>query len=241
MPRSTFVSLVLLLTLVSGLALATVRFPAYTTDQLQDPAFVKSELAKYRAQSASMEKQLQQASSLVRASLDRDARNLEIIIEMLDYVDRNGFHKSDPGLSNLTFFKHRSIENLSELPSESVELTRKPDLPPVVGHGSVITPGRYLLPDLTTVFLFFSKKCPYCPPYEEKLKKLHQRRPDVMVIMVDIDRSGSKGIDFKSPVAEQFDIGGVPTVKVFPPGKPALDWIASRDCVSRWLQDAGLR
>jgi hypothetical protein len=54
------------------------------------------------------------------------------------------------------------------------------------------------------------------------LDDLVERRPDLALRRVDINRPGAEGIDWKSPVARQFGITSLPHVKVFGPDKKLI-------------------
>ncbi|MCX6556508.1 MAG: thioredoxin family protein [Candidatus Aminicenantes bacterium] len=66
-----------------------------------------------------------------------------------------------------------------------------------------------------TIFDFFSDYCPPCRQISPLLKKLDEQRPDLVVLAVDINRKGVKGIDFYSPLARQYQLNAVPHFKIF--------------------------
>ena len=68
----------------------------------------------------------------------------------------------------------------------------KGDTPPVISHGSKIDLADYLVPGKTTVFDFYSVHCPTCMALKPGLERLHAARADIAVVMVDVDRPGSK-------------------------------------------------
>ncbi len=116
--------------------------------------------------------------------------------------------------------------------------------PLVVSHGERIELADYLVPGKTVIFDFTSKYCDPCQMYEEPLKVLHQKRDDIVVVKVDINRPGVKKIDWKSPVAQQYQMGSIPRFKIFGPdgrllaadvgaNKPA------RQLVNRWCEALG--
>jgi thiol-disulfide isomerase/thioredoxin len=89
--------------------------------------------------------------------------------------------------------------------------------PLIVSHGETVTLTDYLVPGKTTVFDFTSKYCPPCQAYNEPLHDLHARRADLAIVKVDINRPDVKGIDWQSPVAQQFDLHSIPHFKVYGP------------------------
>lgn len=93
----------------------------------------------------------------------------------------------------------------------------KPVEPAHVALGEEIDLALFLVPGKTVVFDFYSDYCPPCRVYTEPLKALHAQRDDVLVVKVDINRPGVKGIDWKSPVAQQHKMRSIPHFKVFGP------------------------
>jgi thiol-disulfide isomerase/thioredoxin len=89
--------------------------------------------------------------------------------------------------------------------------------PAHVSQGQAITLSDYLVPGKTTVVDFTSKYCGPCQAYNEPLIQLHAQRADIAVVKVDINRPETKGIDWKSPVAQQFHLRSIPHFKVYGP------------------------
>jgi thiol-disulfide isomerase/thioredoxin len=101
--------------------------------------------------------------------------------------------------------------------------------PAHVSLGKTIVLADHLVPGKTTIVDFTSKYCGPCQRYNEPLAKLHARS-DLAVVKVDINRPEVKGIDWKSPVSQQFALQSIPHFKVYgPDGKLiAEDTDASR-------------
>ena len=96
--------------------------------------------------------------------------------------------------------------------------------PARIAMGETIDLADYLVPGKTTVFDFFSDYCPDCRALAPQMTKLHATRDDVAVVEVDINRPGVKRIDWKSPVARQYDLHSIPYFKIFgPDGKLQLE------------------
>jgi thiol-disulfide isomerase/thioredoxin len=122
--------------------------------------------------------------------------------------------------------------------------TKGPD-PLVVAHGEKVELTDYLVPGKTVVFDFTSKYCGPCQAYEEPLKELHQKRADIAVVKVDINRPGVKKIDWQSPVAQQYRMDSIPRFKIFgPDGKLLAEDVGSnkpaRKLVNTWCEALGL-
>lgn len=96
-------------------------------------------------------------------------------------------------------------------------LTAKPAEPLHISQGQEVQLADYLLAGKTVVFDFTSKFCPPCRAYDEPLKALHAKRDDVVIVKVDINRPETRGIDWKSPVARQFELQSIPHFKVYSP------------------------
>lgn len=96
-------------------------------------------------------------------------------------------------------------------------LKEKPEKPLHVSEGAKIDLSDYLVPGKTTVFDFYSKYCGPCMRIAPEVEKIHATRADVVVVKVDINRPDYKGIDWRSPVAEQFGLRSIPHFKVYGP------------------------
>lgn len=82
---------------------------------------------------------------------------------------------------------------------------------------------------------FYSEYCSPCKKIAPFLKKLDHRRGDIAVIKIDINRTGFKGIDWQSPVAQQFKLKSIPYFIVISPwgklmceGKEAYNYIVQQ-------------
>lgn len=124
--------------------------------------------------------------------------------------------------------------------------------PVVISRGETVTLADHLVPGKTVVFDFTSKFCPPCRAYDEPLRKLHATREDLVVVKVDINRPSVRGIDWQSPVAQQFELRSIPHFKVFgpdgrllaedklilgPDGRPTSRESKARAIVDQWLND----
>lgn len=110
-----------------------------------------------------------------------------------------------------------------------------------VAKGSPVKLTDYLIPGKTTVFDFYSDYCGPCVQVAPMLEKLHKTRDDIVVVKVDINRPGMKGIDWKSPVAQQYRLNSIPHFKVYgPDGKLLAEdrppQAAARNLVMSWIK-----
>ena len=108
--------------------------------------------------------------------------------------------------------------------------------PAHIAQGAEVALADYLVPGKTTVFDFTSKYCGPCQGYNEPLARLHAQRADLAVVKVDINRPDTKGIDWKSPVAVQYQMRSIPHFKVYgPDGKLLAEGRAARVLVDGWI------
>ena len=118
----------------------------------------------------------------------------------------------------------------------------KPAEPAHVALGEEITLADWIVPGKTVVVDFYSDYCPPCRPYTEPLKVLHTQRDDIVVVKVDINRFGVKGIDWKSPVAQQFALRSIPHFQVYgPDGKLQSEGKDARATVHALLEAVGAK
>jgi thioredoxin 1 len=93
----------------------------------------------------------------------------------------------------------------------------------------------------TTLIDFYSPFCPPCVRLAPIIARLAEKRPDLAVRKVNINRPEVNGIDWRSPLAQQYQIRQVPYFMIFSPqGKLLAQGREAVETVQRWLQDAGL-
>lgn len=105
-----------------------------------------------------------------------------------------------------------------------------------VAFGERIEIADYLVPGQTVIVNFTSEFCPPCVAMAPHLTKLAEQRADILLVNVDINRPGVRGLDWQSPVAQQHGIRGVPYFKVFgPDGEIVADGAPARAMVLEWI------
>jgi thiol-disulfide isomerase/thioredoxin len=107
--------------------------------------------------------------------------------------------------------------------------------------GQTLEINSLLVKGKTTVIDFYSPFCPPCVRLAPLMVKLAKKRPDLAIKKVNINRPGINGIDWRSPLAQQYQIRRVPFFMIFDPqGKPLAQDREATEMVGGWLQDAGL-
>ncbi len=86
-----------------------------------------------------------------------------------------------------------------------------------VSHGEEVNVEDYVVPGKTTIVDFYSDFCPPCVELAPRLHDLAESRDDVRLVVVDINRPDVKGIDWDSPVAQQYELGSIPYLRVYGP------------------------
>lgn len=107
----------------------------------------------------------------------------------------------------------------------------------VIGFGEKIDLAAHLVPGKTNLVDFYSDYCPPCVRIAPYLDELAQARDDLVVIKVDINRPGVQGIDWQSPVAQQFKLNSIPHFKIYgPEGALVSEGTEAAQTLSGWLQ-----
>jgi len=81
--------------------------------------------------------------------------------------------------------------------------------------GEEINIQDYLQPGKINIFDFYSEYCPPCRKFAPVLKQLDEKQKGIVVLKVDINRKGVKGIDWTSPLIQQYKIRSVPHFMIF--------------------------
>ncbi|PIU54439.1 MAG: hypothetical protein COS90_00780 [Deltaproteobacteria bacterium CG07_land_8_20_14_0_80_60_11] len=93
----------------------------------------------------------------------------------------------------------------------------------------------------TTVIDFYSPFCPPCVQLAPIMAQLAKKRPDLVIKKVNINRPGIQGIDWRSPLAQQYQIRQVSYFMIFnPQGQLVAQGREAVEPVGRWLREAGL-
>jgi thiol-disulfide isomerase/thioredoxin len=96
-----------------------------------------------------------------------------------------------------------------------------------------------LAPGQVTVIDFYSPFCPPCMRLAPLMEQLAQKRADLALKKININRPEVQGIDWRSPLAQQYRIHSVPYFMIFnPQGKLAAQGEAALRQIIRWLKEA---
>ena len=106
-----------------------------------------------------------------------------------------------------------------------------------ISFGEEINLEDYLVPGKTTVFDFYSDYCPPCRAFAPYLEMLHKTHGDVAIVIVEINLSGVRGIDWKSPVAREYGLSFIPYLRIYnAEGKLAADGEEAMRQIVDWLK-----
>jgi thiol-disulfide isomerase/thioredoxin len=93
----------------------------------------------------------------------------------------------------------------------------------------------------TTLIDFYSPFCPPCVQLAPILDQLAAKRPDLSIRKVNVNRPGVNNIDWRSPLAQQYEIRRLPYFMIFSPqGKLLAQGDAAIEQLKDWLQKAEL-
>ncbi|RJR45989.1 MAG: thioredoxin [Deltaproteobacteria bacterium] len=95
--------------------------------------------------------------------------------------------------------------------------------------------------DHATVVDFYSPYCPPCVQVAPLLDELAKRKPETVFVKLNINRPQVRGIDWKSPLTQQYRLKSVPYFMIFKPeGKLAAEGPEAQKIIIDWLQKAEL-
>ncbi|MBP7867079.1 MAG: thioredoxin family protein [Acidobacteria bacterium] len=121
-------------------------------------------------------------------------------------------------------------------PSEAADVEKE------IGFGETVKIEDHLVKGKTVIVDFFSQYCPPCRRISPLLTRLAEKRSDLFVLKVNINRKDVRGIDWGSPVARQFKLESVPHFIIYgADGKVLAEGEAAFEKIERWLQEAGIR
>lgn len=90
-----------------------------------------------------------------------------------------------------------------------------------------------------TIFDFYSESCGPCMRIAPELLELTKERPDIAVRSIDVDRGGTQGIDWNSPVCQQYKIHSLPHFVIMnSDGRIVAQGRAASDAVIKLIQKA---
>lgn len=118
--------------------------------------------------------------------------------------------------------------------NEPVKVTHEPgqevDIEDMVQKGKI------------TIFDFYSDFCPPCRRISPKLEQLDRNRDDIVVVKIDINRRNTRGIDWRSPVARQYNLSSIPHFIIYnADGRRTHEGRSAAGKVSQMLNMEGIR
>ncbi len=120
--------------------------------------------------------------------------------------------------------------------------------PPSAGPGEFThQPGQeinienFALADKMVIFDFYSEYCSPCRKLSPLLDKLDEKRSDIVVYKINVNRPGIKGIDWGSPVIKQYRVGTLPYFVIYLRGRKTREGNPAYQRVIELLQGVGIR
>lgn len=108
-------------------------------------------------------------------------------------------------------------------------------------EGQIFNVADYLVKGKLNLVEFSSLACPACEALKPRLSELAKKSPDTVINQVMIDRPGSQGIDWQSPLARQYELRSVPYFQVYDTtGKLLAEGEPARKMIAKMLVEAKL-
>lgn len=106
-----------------------------------------------------------------------------------------------------------------------------------ISFGEEVDVTEYVVEGKTTIVDFYSEFCPPCVALAPSLHELAKSNKDINLVVVDINRPDVDGIDWESPVAQQYGLTSIPHLQVYgPDGTLQAEGDAARSKVDELLQ-----
>ncbi|MCD6361329.1 MAG: thioredoxin family protein [Armatimonadetes bacterium] len=108
----------------------------------------------------------------------------------------------------------------------------------VISHGERINLEEHLTEGMTTIVDFYSEYCPPCVAVAPVIENLVTSRSDLALVKVDINRPGHQGIDWTSPVSQQFNLRSIPYFRIYDAdGQLMAEGQQAASILMRWVQE----
>lgn len=108
----------------------------------------------------------------------------------------------------------------------------------VISHGEQINLEEHLTEGMITIVDFYSEFCPPCVAVAPVLENLVTERSDLALVKVDVNRPGHQGIDWQSPVSQQFKLRSIPYFRIYAAdGKLMAEGERAGSLLMRWVQE----
>lgn len=107
-----------------------------------------------------------------------------------------------------------------------------------ISHGERVNLADHLVPGQTVIVDFTSEYCGPCVWMGPRVEALARERDDIALVKVDINRPGVQGIDWHSPVAQQYNLRGIPYFQIYgPDGGLLAEGQRARNTIEGWLAE----
>lgn len=115
---------------------------------------------------------------------------------------------------------------------------------PTISHtaGEEVDVEELVYKGKVTIFDFYSEYCGPCRRMSPKLERLDEKRDDIVVVKIDINRENVRGIDWGSPVSRQYNLRSIPYFIIYDTsGRRTHEGYAAIQWVNRILYDEGIQ
>lgn len=122
--------------------------------------------------------------------------------------------------------------------AEDLSYQQAKDRMTVITKGTEVKLEDWLYKGKVTVFDFYSDGCPPCRIIKGPLIKAIQGDESVALRVVDLNREGQRGIDWGSPVAQQYQLHSIPFFVIYDAnGKEWKRGEAAQSSIQSWLEE----
>lgn len=107
--------------------------------------------------------------------------------------------------------------------------------------GGEVQIENFVQGDQITIFNFHSPFSPLCMKYTPWLYQLDNKRVDIVVFQINVNRPGISGIDIRSPVAQQFGLTRLPYFIVYrADGTRSHEGLEARNYIEQLIKKEGI-
>lgn len=107
--------------------------------------------------------------------------------------------------------------------------------------GEEVQVEKHLVDGKINVIDFTSAYCPPAKAFTSELAKLAKKKPDLVVGVIEINRPGQRGIDWDSPVAQQYRLRHLPHLRIYDEkGELVAEGQEAKDQLVKLMEEHGI-